>query len=332
MASKQPATQRKAADSPPVRRIPGRLAGRASCETASIVAVSTAVLTWGWSNVAIKAIPTSGLVASFYRLWFSVPVLWLWVALAPALRQRLGSRWLRASLGGGILFSVHQVLFFTSLKLTSVSNVSIIGALQPALVLLIAGRMFGERVTARAIGWSVVALLGTTVVIVESHGTPGWSPLGDFLAVVNLFAFTAYFLFSKRIRRDVGASEYVIGMTTVAALVLLIVCVFTGQDLASPSGSDWLVLVGLALVSGTLGHILMNWAHAHTSAFVISIMLLGVPVLASAGAAIFLGETMSLPQVVGGAMVLGSIAVIVFSTRRSTAEELSESLAETDAP
>ena len=93
------------------------------------------------------------------------------------------------------------------------------------------------------------------------------------------------------------------------------------------------LLVGLAMVSGTLGHVLMNWAHAHASAFVVSIMLLGVPVLASVGAAVFLGEVLGPAQIAGGAVVLGSIATIVLSSPdAATAEELAESAAETDAP
>ena len=59
-------------------------------------------------------------------------------------------------------------------------------------------------------------------------------------------------------------------------------------------------IADLALLSGTLGHVLLNWAHPHAPAFVVSILLLGVPVLATAGAAVFLGEVPSLLQVVGG--------------------------------
>jgi drug/metabolite transporter (DMT)-like permease len=298
----------------------------------ALVAVAFAVLTWGWSNVAIKAVSVSGLVASFYRLWLAIPVLWLVVALVPGVRRGLDRDWLRASAVGGVLFGVHQLLFFSSLKLTSVANVSIIGALQPALVLLLAGPLFGERASGSAIAWSGVALAGTVVVVIGSHGAPGWSPLGDALAVANLFAFTTYFLFSKRARARVGTAQYVIGMTTVAGVVILLVCLVSRQDLASPHRGDWATLFGLAMVSGTLGHLLTNWAHPHASAFVISILLLGVPVLASGGAAFFLGETLGAAQLAGGAIVLVAIAVVVLSSRREIAEDLAESAAETDAP
>ncbi len=301
--------------------------------TLAIVAVGIAVLTWGWSSVASKTVATTGLVVSFYRLWLALPLLWLVPIVAPAMRARLDGRWLRASLVGGLLFGVHQLFFFTSLMETTVATVSIVGALQPALVLLVAGRWFGEPVTRASLIWSTVALAGTMLVVVGAHGAPGWSLRGDVLAVLNLFAFTAYFLASKRFRAGVPAMDYVVGMTTVSALFILAVCLATGQALASPEGDDWIVLWGLAIVSGTGGHLLTNWAHAHASALVISIMFLGTPVLGSVGAAVFLGEPLGPAQVAGGAVVLGAITRIVFSTRSERlAEELAESAAQTDAP
>src|SRR5262249_45949262 len=156
----------------------------------------------------------TGLVASFYRLWFAIPLLWALPAARPSMRRRLTRSWLSASLIGGGLFAIHQVLFFTSLKLTTVADVSLIGALQPALVLMVAGRWFGEPVTRAAIAWSLVAVGGTALVVLGASGMPGWSLLGDVVAVANLFAFTAYFLASKRIRARAGTTEYIIGMTT----------------------------------------------------------------------------------------------------------------------
>lgn len=306
--------------------------GRPEPHTLALGAVAVAVLTWGCSNVLIKVVSTTGLVASFYRLWFAIPLLWLLPAALPSMRRRLTRSWLSASLVGGGLFALHQVLFFTSLKLTTVADVTLIGALQPLLVLLVAGPMFGETATRRAIGWSFVALLGTALVVIGAVGTPGRSPLGDLIALGNLLAFTAYFLASKRIRARAGTTEYLIGMTTVAGVIILAVALLTGQQLDSPRGWDWAILLGLALLSGTLGHFLTNWAHPHTSAFTVSIMFLAVPVIACAGAALFLGETLGPMQLVGGAIVLASVGAVVVTAPPAAGEELAESAAETDAP
>lgn len=297
-----------------------------------VAALVVTVVMWGMSAVAIKAISATGLVTALYRLWFVIPVFWL-VMLWPPLRRQLDRRWLAASLVGGVLFGLHQILYFTSLKRTSVVNVSLIGALQPALVLLLAGRLFGERVTARAVAWAAVALAGTIVVVLGSAHAPGWSAGGDILAGCNLFAFTAYFLVSKRVRAVIGAWEYVIGMTTVAGFVMVAANLATAQDLSTPSGRDWALLIAIAIFPGTVGHVLSNWAHAHVPAFVASMILLAVPVVASVGAYVFLGERFTAIQAAGGVVVLAAIAMLVTSTSRpTTATALAESAAETDAP
>ena len=109
----------------------------------------------------------------------------------------------------------------------------------------------------------------------------------------NLFAFTTYFLTTKRLRARAGATEYMIGMTSVAALIMLVICVASGQPLLAPRGWQWAALLTLALFPGTLGHFLASWAYPHASAFAVSILFLAVPVVATAGAAVFLGETLS---------------------------------------
>jgi drug/metabolite transporter (DMT)-like permease len=290
------------------------------------------VLTWGCSNVLIKATPVPGLVASFYRLWFSVPLLWAIPLLYAPSRARLDRDWARASLIGGTLFAVHQVLFFSALKATTVANVALIGSLQPPLVLFVASRWFGETRAPRALGWSLVAVIGAALVVGGAAGLPGWNPFGDALAVANLFAFTAYFLTTKRLRDRAGATEYMIGMTSVSAVIMLVICVASDQALTSPRGGDWGVLLILALFPGTLGHFLASWAYPHASAFAVSILFLAVPVVATAGAAIFLGETLTALQVIGAAVVLGAVAAVVLQQSARAGEELAESVVETDAP
>lgn len=298
----------------------------------AFLAIAVAVVTWGCSNVLIKAVPVGGLVASFYRLWLAVPLLWLVPLLHPPSRIRFDRGWLSASLIGGSLFALHQIFFFSALKATTVANVALIGALQPPLVLLVARQWFGESSSRSALAWSLVALLGAGLVIGGAAGLAGRSAFGDLLAFANLFAFTAYFLATKRIRDRAGATEYVIGMTTVAGLIMLLVCLASGQDLTSPAGGQWLVLFALALFPGTLGHFLASWAYPHLSAFTVSVMFLATPVVACLGAALVLGEILRPLQLLGAVLVMVAVAAVVLSQSPKASEELAESVAETEAP
>ncbi len=299
--------------------------------TLGLAAVATTMLLWGTSAVVIKAVSTSGLVTATYRLWFAI-VPMLLTLLVPAVRRRLDRHWLVSSLIGGLLFATHQALYFVSLKLTSVTNVTIIGALQPALVLLLAGPLFGEAATRASILWSAVAFAGTILVVIGADHSHASSYLGDAMAFANLFAFTSYFLASKQFRMRLAAWDYVVGMTTVSGIAILSLTLLTHQDLGDPSPKELSALVWLAIFPGTLGHVLTNWAHAHVPAFVSSMILLAVPVVGAAAAHFWLGERIGMLQVAGGTVVLLAIAVIVRSTQRARSEVMAEATAFTEAP
>jgi drug/metabolite transporter (DMT)-like permease len=300
-------------------------------ERLALLAVVGSVSMWGYSAVAIKTVSTTAPITSFYRLWFAIPLLWLLVLGVPQLRRSLTREWLLGSLLGGIVFATHQIFFFTSVKLTTIANATIIGALQPVLVLLVAAPLFGERTSMRSTLLSLVAIGGTGLVVWDSVGEAGAGGRGDLLALLNLFAFTAYFLISKRVRRSVGATEYVVGMSTVAGIVMGLVCLALGEEFGSPKESDLLILLLLALGPGTFGHVLTNWAHAHASALSISMILLAVPVVATASAAVFLGESVTGVQMGGFAIVLGAIALVVADSDPKATGGLAESAAQTDA-
>lgn len=278
-----------------------------------LAAAVVAVIAWGFGGVLVKLTAMEGLALSFARLWLGFLVMLPVMVVA---RRRLTWVALRRSALGGLFLGSDVVLFFSSLKLTSVADVTLIGALQPALVLLVAGPWFGERVGIREVGWTIAAVAGTGVVIAGAAGTPAWSPLGDLLAVGALFAFTGYFLVTKRARQSVGTLEYMTGVMLVAALVATPLALASGQDLRPGRAVDWLWLAVFVLVPGAGGHALMGWAQRYVDVSVTSLVVVGMPVVAAVAALLVLGEPLTVPQVLGGLLVLVSISAIL---RRPTA-------------
>src|SRR5437667_79246 len=107
------------------------------------------------------------------------------------------------------------------------------------LIPLVAGRLFGERVTRRELLWVAVSVAGVVVFVLASSGTPAWSLRGDLLAVASLLVWTAYFLVSKRVRQRVGTVEYMTTVTLVAALVATPIAVASGQSFTGFRATDW---------------------------------------------------------------------------------------------
>ena len=286
---------------------------------AGTAAAVIAVVLWGAASVMAKgASRVDGLTLAFHRLWINALAMTVLFRLSGG---RVDRRLLWRALPGGVAFAGDITLFFVAVKHTTVANATIISALQPALVLFIAGPVFGERVRRAEVGWTLLALAGVVVVVFGSAATPSWSPLGDALAVAALLAWTAYFVTGKQARERLGALEFVTGMSIVATLTVTAVVLGTRHDVSVPDGGTWAIILALALGTGGFGHFLINWAHGHAPIVLTSLLTLIIPVVAMAGAAVFLGEDVVLAQALGAAVVIGALAAVV-TRRRPTSEVL----------
>ena len=292
-------------------------AGRATTRRSSglgLLAATAAVVVWGVSSVAIKQVDDlSGLGVACYRIWLGAAIV---TVLFVGTGGRLSMRILRASLAGGIAFTIDLVLFFVAVQETSVANATVIGALQPVLVLAVASPLFGERARRAEVLWGAVAVVGTIIVVLGGDGGGENSTFGNLMAVGALVAWTAYFVFTKAARQHLTAFEYLTGMAIVAAVAVVPLPLIFDGTLGSTNANGWLIIVYLTVVNGLLGHFLMAYAHGHVTLLTVSLLTLGIPVLSAAGAAAWLDEPLSALQVAGMIVVLAALGVVSISTAR----------------
>jgi drug/metabolite transporter (DMT)-like permease len=297
--------------------------------TAAILAVSAATFVWGSVGVLIKTTSISGLSFAMYRLWAGVLV--HLVALGVT-RRRLSWNTFKACAPGGVLFALDISLGFSAVKLTTVANVAIIGALSPIMILFVTGRLFGERVGRRELWLAGASFCGVVIVAVGASGSPAWSPLGDALALASTISWTAYWLFSKRARATASALEYMTSVMIAGALAVTPVALLVGGlPPASPDARDWAVLATITLLPGMTGHLLVAWSHRHVEAWLSALITQCVPVVSAVTAWLALGEPLNAVMVAGGLIVLTATAAVIVDTARRerdrrAREELEEEL------
>jgi len=272
-------------------------------------------------NIVVKVVRTPALTFAFYRLWLGSVVMFLVLATT---RRRLSWPTLRRAALSGILFGANICLFFSALRLTSVADVLVVAALQPALTLLVAGPLFGERVTGHEVALTGVSLSGVVLVIVGSSGTPVWSLGGDLLAAGALVAWTTYWLLTKHLREQIAALEYMTAVTLIAALFVTPVALLSGQSFDLRWQDLWWLVLFVAGAQG--GHSLLAWSHAQVDVSISSLLILVEPVIAPVAALIFLGEDLPLLSIAGGLIAVVAVGVVI---RRATrvGEELSPEIA-----
>ena len=277
--------------------------------TAGLAAVIVGTIAWGSTGIFVKEIRLAALPLTFYRLWLGVV---LFGTLLAVRRRPLSLAVMLRSVLPGLFLAADIALFFSALKLTSVAVATVIGALQPALVLMVAGRLFGERVGWRVVIWTVVSI-GAIAAVAVGPGVPRGEHLaGDALAVGSLVAFTGYWLVSKRVIGVTADSDrYTFGVMLVAAVVMTPIALLSGERLGPVRPADWFWLALLALVPGS-GHLLFNFAHRFVDVSVSSVVSAGNPIVASLLALLVLGEPLDAVQVAGGVVAVLAIAAVAY--------------------
>jgi drug/metabolite transporter (DMT)-like permease len=273
-----------------------------------LIGVIVAVLAWGASGAIIKAINMDGLAIGFWRFLIYFVVLAAWMA---SRGNALGIRAIRASAAGGVSLGLDVVYFFSAVKLTNVVNATTIGALQPVIVAIVAAKFFGERIRGRDVVAALIAIAAVIVIVIESSGTPEWSPLGDVLAVGAVFAWSGYFIFSKRSKGVISPQEYTAGTALWTALICLVAGLVFRQDMSAPDSGDWMPLLALTFGAGILGHSIMNWSLVRVPLWLGSVLTLLIPVVGAVVAWVFLGEALTAVQIVAIIVVIGALASIV---------------------
>jgi len=165
---------------------------------------------------------------------------------------------MRATWLGGIFLAGDMALFYSAVKLTSIVDVTVIGAFQPALVLIAARRLFGERMGRWDVAWIVLAMTGVAVAVLGPGVASHHQLIGDLLAVGTLVSFSAYWLVSKHARQLHDALEYTAGVTIMAAVAITPIVLLSSESLGHVKVGDWLWIFLLTVVPGS-GHLVMNW-------------------------------------------------------------------------
>jgi drug/metabolite transporter (DMT)-like permease len=285
--------------------------------TVDLVLLGVAVAAVSTSAPLIRGASAPSLAVAMWRTALALPVLAVAVALAP--RSRAQIRALvqagderRRSVAAGVLLALHFAAWVPSLSFTSVASSTALVATQPVWAALIA-RWRGEHVPRGAWAGICVAMAGAVVLSGVDLSIEPRALLGDILALVGGALAAAYVTVGADVRRTLTTSVYAIVCYSVAAAVLLVVCLVGRQGLAGYDAGTWWALVGLTVGPQLLGHTVVNRVLSTTSATLVSVAILFEVVGAALLAWAFFGEVPPLSAVPAGVLIGAGLIMVVRS-------------------
>ena len=274
-----------------------------------MIMIVIGVLGISLSSIFVKYSAAPSAVTAAFRLLWTVLFLTPVVLGKPAVRQellQLPGKLILLSCLSGLFLAIHFVLWFESLRHTSVASSTTIVCTEVIWVCLGFCLFLKGRLSLKAICAIAVTLAGSGLIAYVDSGS-GSQFYGDMLALLAAIAVAVYTLIGRVVRSRASTTVYTYMVYTACAAVLTAACAFQGHHLFRFGPSPILVGALLAIFSTILGHSIFSWCLKYFSPSFVSASKLCEPVVAAMMAAFLFGETPVPLQLLGGGLILGGV-------------------------
>jgi drug/metabolite transporter (DMT)-like permease len=281
-----------------------RLGGAAMLVAAAAYGIATAV-----SVAALDRVRAADLVA--VELTGAAVLLLVVGGLRGTLRrQGAGRSFAIGALMPGLAF----VLGDLGLSRTSASAGSLLLASELPLTVLLSMLFLREKLRGRGLVALFLGLTGGGVVALGTGGADGTATtLGNVLVVASVSASAVFVILTRTYNGADGLSAstwQTVGAAVCTSPFVLIGWSHGGSSLPTAGAEGWMLCLGV-LGTTAIGSVAFNWGISRVPAVTASQLLNLTPLVGLVAAVVLLGEDPSLPQYVGGVLVLAATVILV---------------------
>lgn len=267
---------------------------------------------WGGGIVVAKIGMQDLSPMVFVTLRFIVATVLLLPLLRFPIRHVVGLLVLSVTMGG-----LHFVIMFAGFKGIDAASASIILLIEVPLAALLAAIFYRDYLGWRRGIGMIVALVGVAIVA----GQPRFE--GSYVAVLLVLAGAVFWACGsvqlKTMASKFGPLELVAWITLFSLPQLLVAAFLTEPDfwqqVKAASVTSWVAVVYQASIATFAAYYLWNRAMRRYDVNQTMPFTLTVPIYGVAFGALVLGETITLPMLIGGILTLAGVAGVVLTRR-----------------
>ncbi len=209
--------------------------------------------------------------------------------------------------------AMAPALIYLALEKTTVTNVLLMGRIEPPLMLLLAAVLFKETVDRWAVSGMVITIIGALAIFaLQYRGDPMAFGLGELQAALAAVCWVGATLLSKRFLHRVPLGIFSVFRTAVGTVVFFALAIYLFgaehfQDAFSPFLWKWMLVYGTVII--VVGQLCWFKGIATSNASQVSLANSFVPVAGVIFAVLLLGEKPNMAVLVGGAIIVLGIVV-----------------------
>ena len=260
---------------------------------------------WGSLGVFTRSIPLSALSLAFLRALIALPV--LFAVLKMKKTEKVEWRLLKPYIISGSLLGFGWLTLFYGYKHTSISSAVIIYNMCPVYVMIAAPLLLKEAISKIQIAVVFFSFLGL-VLIVGQNLSEGYGYLGMALSAVSGMLYATIILINRSIRSRVDNQTGTFVQISAAMIVLLPFVLAEGNILTvrdlDAAAVIYTILLGV-LHTGIVYTIFFSLTTQMRSVEIVLYSYLE-PLFGILFSVIFIGEKLTVLQIIGGTLILGS--------------------------
>lgn len=227
----------------------------------------------------------------------------------------------------GICLGFNWIFLFQAYHYTTVSTATICYYLAPIIVMFLSPFLLKEKLNSVKVCCIVAAMIGMLCIVGIDKGSIGENNMFGILYGLSAACFYTGVVILNKFLKGISGRDSAIVQLSVSAIFLLPYVIFTEKiSLVGVSSQSIILLLVLGVVHTGIAYLLYFTVIQKIESQTVAIYSYVDPISAIFMSAIILNESMSLLQIIGGILILGSTFISeVYSNKIKSQEFLLES-------
>lgn len=215
----------------------------------------------------------------------------------------------------------YHVFFFLSLKYTTATNSSLIGATNPIVTTILACIFLKEKITSKSLIGIFISLFGVMLIATDGDMNILFGfkfNTGDILMIIAVFCWAAYGILSKKaleIYSPIKITSYSF-LTCVILLTPFVVYEKPWAYLPNITVNGWISVIYMAIFPSVFGYLIQQMSNKKIGPTKTSLYINLVPVISMVLAFFILGESISLIKIGSGILIILGICINLFNKNK----------------